>query len=150
MSIFAGPTPKILGATVYALNLTHGLAPAREAGPHEVVVEVINEYSGLIRTDAGNVYANGDFNIVRYAEAAKPARAAVPADPFAATIAGYLEADDYDGLTRVERTYAVLACEQLLAGDVKVARQWARRQKAADHAITELFARRDARKAAAS
>ncbi|WP_454112789.1 hypothetical protein [Microbacterium maritypicum] len=69
MNLFSGSTPKIVGATVYALNKTHGLAPAREAGEPETVTEVINDYSGLIRTDAGNVYANGEFGILRFAEA---------------------------------------------------------------------------------
>lgn len=54
-SIFTGAKPRIIGATVYALNRTYGLAPAREAGGDETVVEVIDGYSGLIRTDAGNV-----------------------------------------------------------------------------------------------
>jgi hypothetical protein len=66
MSIFTDPKPRIIGATIYALNLTHGLAPAREAGADEKVVEVINGYSGIVRTDAGNVYANGDFGIRRF------------------------------------------------------------------------------------
>lgn len=69
MSIFTGPAPKIIGATVYALNRTHGLAPAREQGAPEIVVEVINGHSGVIRTDKGNVYFNGDFGIQRFAEA---------------------------------------------------------------------------------
>lgn len=67
-SIYAGEKPRIIGATIYALNRTHGLAPARGRGADETVVEVINDYSGLIRTDAGNVYSNGDFGIKRYAE----------------------------------------------------------------------------------
>ena len=29
---------------------------------------IINDYSGLIRTGAGNVYANGDFATTRFAE----------------------------------------------------------------------------------
>lgn len=69
MSIFAGVAPKIVGATVYSLNRTHGLAPAREAGASEIVTEVVDGYSGVIRTDAGNVYSNGDFGILRFAEA---------------------------------------------------------------------------------
>lgn len=69
-SIFTGTSPRIIGATVYALNRTHGLAPAREAGAPEVVAEVIDGYTGLIRTDAGNVYSNGNFGILRFAEAA--------------------------------------------------------------------------------
>lgn len=68
-NIFAGAAPRIIGATVYALNLTHGLAPARERGEPEIVVEVVNSYSGLIKTDAGNLYSNGDFGISRFAEA---------------------------------------------------------------------------------
>lgn len=68
-SIFAGTVPRIIGATIYALNLTHGLAPAREWGEPEIVVEVVNSHSGLIKTDAGNVYSNGEFGIHRFAEA---------------------------------------------------------------------------------
>ncbi|MGF3055653.1 hypothetical protein [Microbacterium sp. YY-01] len=68
-SIFTGPVPTIIGATVYALNRTFGLAPARDAGSPEIVVEVIDGYSGLIKTNAGKVYSNGDFGILRFAEA---------------------------------------------------------------------------------
>lgn len=67
--IFAGQQPKIIGATIYALNRTHGLAPARPAGSPEVVVEVVNSYNGTIKTDQGNMYSNGDFGITRFAEA---------------------------------------------------------------------------------
>lgn len=59
---------KIIGATVRATNRTFGLAPSRPAGDPETVVEVVDDYSLTIRTDAGNVYGNGDFTIVRYAE----------------------------------------------------------------------------------
>lgn len=69
MSIFTGASPRIIGATIYALNRTHGLAPARERGQDESVTEVIDGHTGLIKTDAGNVYANGDFGITRFAEA---------------------------------------------------------------------------------
>ena len=68
MSIFTGTAPKIVGATVYALNRTHGLAPSREPGKPEIVTEVIDDYTGLIRTAEGNVYSNGDFGIARFAE----------------------------------------------------------------------------------
>ncbi len=68
MSIFTGSAPRIIGATVYALNRTHGLAPAREPGGKEKVVEVIDGHTGLIRTEAGNVYANGDFGIWSFAD----------------------------------------------------------------------------------
>jgi len=69
VSIFTGHAPQIIGATVYALNRTHGLAPARPAGAPEIVTEVIDGHSGLIRTAEGNVYANGDFGIHHFAEA---------------------------------------------------------------------------------
>jgi hypothetical protein len=59
---------RIIGATVRATNRTFGLAPARPAGADETVTEVVNEYDLTIATDKGNVYANGDFTIVRYAE----------------------------------------------------------------------------------
>ena len=67
MNIFTGAQPRIIGATVYALNLTHGLAPARPAGEPEIVTEVISSYSGLIKTDKGNVYSNGEFGIQSFA-----------------------------------------------------------------------------------
>lgn len=69
-NIYAGPTPRILGASVYALNLTFGLAPSRDAGTPEIVTEVLNDYSGLIKTDAGHIYANGDFGILQFSDAA--------------------------------------------------------------------------------
>jgi hypothetical protein len=69
VTVFSGAAPKIIGATVYALNRTHGLAPARELGKDEKVTEVLDAHSGLIKTDAGNVYSNGDFGIKRFAEA---------------------------------------------------------------------------------
>ena len=74
----------------------------------------------------------------------------VASDTFAAGIAEALENDDYQRLSADERSYAVLACEALLSGSVKTAREWARRQKAAAAAIEELFARRAAKKAVAS
>lgn len=67
MNIFSGPQPKIIGATVYALNRAHGLAPARNAGPLETVAKVIDGYCGMIETTAGNVYINGDFGIRNFA-----------------------------------------------------------------------------------
>lgn len=66
INIFNGTNPIIVGATVYALNLTHGLAPARPIGEDETVVAVLDSYSGLIETDKGNVYGNGNFGIRRY------------------------------------------------------------------------------------
>lgn len=66
MDYYSGPAPKIIGATVYALNRTFGLAPAREHGTHETVTEVIDSRTGLIRTDQGNIYSNGDFNVVKF------------------------------------------------------------------------------------
>lgn len=57
---------RMIGATIRATNRTHGLAPARDAGDPEVVVEVVNAYDLTVRTDAGNVYANGDYSIVRF------------------------------------------------------------------------------------
>lgn len=64
--MFTGPNPKIIGATVYALNKTYGLAPARETGPAETVTEVIDSRTGLILTAEGNVYSNGDFGIQKF------------------------------------------------------------------------------------
>jgi len=72
-NLFSGPQPRIIGATVYALNRTHGLAPARDRGEPETVSEVIDSYHGLIRTAEGNLYSNGDFGIARLPEpAARP------------------------------------------------------------------------------
>jgi hypothetical protein len=67
MSVFSGPTPRIIGATIYALNRTHGLAPAQGYGPPETVTEVLDGYSGLVKTAEGNVYANGSFGITKFA-----------------------------------------------------------------------------------
>jgi hypothetical protein len=69
-NIFAGQKPRIIGATIYALNKTHGLAPARPAGEPEVVTKVIDDYSGVVETDKGNVYVNGDFGILKFEEKA--------------------------------------------------------------------------------
>ena len=68
-NLFSGSKPRIIGATVYALNRTHGLAPARPAGDPEIVVRVVNSYYGLIQTAEGNLYCNGDFGIARLAKA---------------------------------------------------------------------------------
>ena len=67
MNAFAGPNPRIIGAKVYALNLTHGLAPARSRGELETVSEVVDAYHGTIRTEEGNVYSNGAFGIQSFA-----------------------------------------------------------------------------------
>lgn len=67
-NIFAGPTPRIIGATVYNLNLSYGLRPAQDPGPHETVVEVVDSHCGLIRTAEGNLYSNGEFGIARFAD----------------------------------------------------------------------------------
>lgn len=67
MSIFTGQNPRIMGATVYALDRTHGLAPARPIGEDETVTAILDSYSGLIETDKGNVYGNGSFGIRRFA-----------------------------------------------------------------------------------
>lgn len=60
---------RILGATIRATNRTHGLAPARPYGDLETVAEVVNPYDMTIRTVEGNVYPNGGYLIMRYAEA---------------------------------------------------------------------------------
>lgn len=59
---------KIIGATIRATNRTHGLAPARDWGKPETVTEVVNEYDMTIATAEGNIYLNGDYTIIRYAE----------------------------------------------------------------------------------
>lgn len=67
MNIFIGQKPKIIGATIYALNRTHGLSPAREYGDHETVTRVIDAYHGTVETEQGNVYDASDYNIHHYA-----------------------------------------------------------------------------------
>lgn len=62
---------KIIGATIRATNRTYGLAPARPWGEPETVAEVVCEYDMTIRTAEGNVYANGDYRIMRYAGGVK-------------------------------------------------------------------------------
>ena len=64
------PAQRIIGATIRATNRTFGLVPSRTHGEPEIVVELVNAYDLTVKTDAGNVYANGDFVIVRYAEGA--------------------------------------------------------------------------------
>lgn len=64
-------THKIIGATIRATNRTYGLAPARPLGDPETVTEVVSEYDMTIRTAEGNVYLNGDYRIMRYAEDAR-------------------------------------------------------------------------------
>lgn len=55
----------LIGATVYALNRTHGLAPSRPAGSHETVVAV-NTWNGAVITDHNHYYMNGDYGIYSY------------------------------------------------------------------------------------
>lgn len=57
-------THRLVGATVQATNRTFGLAPAREPGSPEIVVEVLDPYDLTVRTDAGNVYLNGDYRVL--------------------------------------------------------------------------------------
>ena len=57
---------RLIGATVRATNRTYGLAPARPAGEPETVARILDPYALLIETAEGNVYANGDFTIVRF------------------------------------------------------------------------------------
>ena len=60
---------RMLGATISANNATYGLAPARPAGPHETVTEVVNAYNLTVRTAEGNVHLGGTYTIYQYAEA---------------------------------------------------------------------------------
>jgi hypothetical protein len=59
---------KLIGATVRAANRTYGLLPPQDYGPEETVAEVLDAHSLLIRTAEGNVYSNGNFLLMRYAE----------------------------------------------------------------------------------
>lgn len=95
-----GARPRIIGATVYALNRTHGLAPARPQGSDETVTEVLNDYSGLIRTDAGNVYSNGEFGIRCFPDLPATMTDVGAADDIQA------QADALRELERVTRDYA--------------------------------------------
>lgn len=65
--LYNGTKPLILGATIYDLGITY-FGPSRGHGPDEIVVEVVRAYTGLVKTDQGNLYSNGDFGIRRFAE----------------------------------------------------------------------------------
>lgn len=57
--------PKLaVGATIRANNSTHGLAPAREMGPDEIVTK-IEPYDLSVWTDAGNYHLGGTYTIMR-------------------------------------------------------------------------------------
>ena len=58
---------RFIGATIRANNRTFGLRPAQEAGPEETVVAIVDDYHLIVETDAGNVYTNGDFTVMRFA-----------------------------------------------------------------------------------
>lgn len=60
--------PRIIGATIYALNRTYSLAPTRAHGEPETVIKVLNAHTGLVKTNIGNVYTNGEFGILRFNE----------------------------------------------------------------------------------
>lgn len=68
---------------------------------------------------------------------------AAEADVFAVELAALLDADDYPRLSAQERSFATLAADALLEGDVESAHRWAERYRSAADAIAELFARRD-------
>lgn len=65
--MFTGPSPKIIGASIRAANRTYGITPSQPPGPVETVLEVVNPYTGLIRTVEGNLYRNGNFSILKFA-----------------------------------------------------------------------------------
>lgn len=56
---------QLIGATVRATNRTFGLAHGRPLGEEETVSEIVCEYDMTIRTEEGNVYANGDYVVMR-------------------------------------------------------------------------------------
>ena len=64
---------RMLGATISADNRTYGLAPARPAGQPETVAEIADPYCLTVITTAGNRYSNGDFTVLRFADAVENA-----------------------------------------------------------------------------
>lgn len=67
INIFTGENPRIIGATVYALNHTF-FGPPRPLGKPETVARVLDGFDGLIETVEGNVYRNGGFGITRFGD----------------------------------------------------------------------------------
>lgn len=62
-----------VGDVIRVLNRTHGLAPAREADAPSKVVEVVNAYTALVRTESGRLADPTNYEIVSFAsEAANP------------------------------------------------------------------------------
>ena len=64
---------RMLGATIRADNRTYGLAPARPAGQPETVADIADPYCLTVITTAGNRYSNGDFTVLRFADAVENA-----------------------------------------------------------------------------
>ena len=64
---------RMLGATISADNRTYGLAPARPAGQPETVAEIADPYCLTVITTAGNCYRNGNFTVLRFADAVENA-----------------------------------------------------------------------------
>jgi len=56
-----------LGDTVRVLNHTYGLRPPVPADAPSVVVEVVREYTGLVRTASGRLVDAGNYEIVERA-----------------------------------------------------------------------------------
>lgn len=56
-----------VGDLVRVLNRTHGLAPSRPDDEPSLVVEVVWQYTGLVRTASGRLADGGNYDIVRRA-----------------------------------------------------------------------------------
>lgn len=61
---------RMLGATISADNR---LAPAHPTGQPETVAEIADPYLLTVITTAGNRYSNGDFTVLRFADAVENA-----------------------------------------------------------------------------
>jgi hypothetical protein len=59
---------RLLGATVRATNLTHGLRPAQPWGEPETVTAIVDPRTLLIETAEGSLYSNGGFVVIHWAE----------------------------------------------------------------------------------
>lgn len=59
-----------IGDTVRILNCTYGLAPSRRADEPSLVVEVVNPYTGLVRTASGRFADPGNYEVVARVEVA--------------------------------------------------------------------------------
>lgn len=70
MTNFMTNKTSLLGAMVRATNRTHGLAPACDYGPEEMVVKV-DAYDATVYTAEGNCYLNGGYVVMCFAPSGK-------------------------------------------------------------------------------